>query len=411
LATGKVLAAAISAAWLLIAARGLPLDTYGDLLLLLGLGLLLYIVNDFGLPLALIDAVARDPGVARTAFMVVLARRLALGLVSAGLVVVAYLVASGRPDPVAAGIFGVSVVATAVYSTATAVFRATGRVRAEAVNEVVSRTFVIVVGSWWLIHGGGLRAAVGTYALADVASALILTAVAWRATAGAVGRLDTGHFALGRMVPVALAAGLGVLYFRVDLWLLALLRGSHDVAMYGSAYRLLDGLLLGATAVAALSLTAAARVGAEEQRRVIGRLVKLSLLVTVPVAVAGAVLAGPLMRILFGAQFGKSAGLLRLLLAAAVPSAVVIVIAPLAFLRGRAGSVRGFTVMLVVNVSLNLALIPVMGPAGSALATLVCQLVLAAWLWRSVLRWPVTQVLDATALQPEAEHGVTTLAS
>lgn len=410
LAGGRVAAAALSAAWLVVAARRLALETYGDLLLLLGLGLLLFVVNDFGLPLTLTDEIARDPGAARTAFVTVLYRRVGLGLLSAVLVFLAYVAASNQPDLVAAGIFCISVVSTAVYSTATAVFRGSGRVRAEAANEVVSRVFVIIAGSWWLTHGGGLRAAVGVYALADAASAVILTAMAWHGTAGTDGPVDARRFALARMIPLALATGLGVLYYRVDLWLLALLGGARDVALYGSAYRVLDGLLLGATAVAALSVPAIARTRTDQQRTVLGRLVRLSLMVTVPLALAGVIGAGPIIRVLFGPRYAEAAGLLRLLLVAAVPSAVVIVVAPLAFLRGRAAAVRCFVVMLVADVGLNLALIPAMGPTGAALATLACQVVLASWLWRSVLRWPGAVDGAPAVDEPAAATPVTAVA-
>ncbi|MDQ6796400.1 MAG: hypothetical protein M3011_00005, partial [Actinomycetota bacterium] len=135
-------------------------------------------------------------------------------------------------------------------------------------------------------------------------------------------------------------------------------------------------------------------------------------LVTIPLALAGVLFARPAMQVLFGAQFGQAAGLLRLLLVAAVPSAVVIVVAPLAFLRGRAVAVRGFLVMLVADVGLNLALIPAMGSAGSALATLACQVVLAGWLWRTVLRLPpVTAGVSLTAVAPEMKPGVTAIAN
>jgi len=92
-----------------------------------------------------------------------------------------------------------------------------------------------------------------------------------------------------------------------------------------------------------------------------------------------------------------------------VPSAVVIVVAPLAFLRGRAAAVRGFLVMLVADVGLNLALIPAMGPMGSALATLVCQVVLAGWLWWSVLRWPSLPA-GSGPVDPEAEFAPSAVA-
>jgi O-antigen/teichoic acid export membrane protein len=336
--------------------------------------------------------------------VVVLRRRLALALLSALLVAGAYLVSSGHPDLVALATFCVSVVATAIYSTAAAVFRGHGRVRVEAVNEVVSRVFVLALGTWWLYHGGGLRAAVAVYAMADAASAVVLSVLAWRTTAGRRRPVDAGRFAAGRMVPVALATGLGVLYYRVDLWLLALLRGSRDVALYGSTYRVLDGILLGASAIAALSVTATVRAADADRRRVVGRLVGLSVLVTAPIALLGLVGAPQVMRVLFGARYAGAGPLLRLLLIAAVPSAVVTVVAPLAFLWGRSTTVKGYLWFLALDLALNLALIPAMGPAGAALATLFCQVLLALWLWCSVLRWVPAPGAPAVARSGDGEH-------
>ncbi|HEX3393790.1 MAG TPA: polysaccharide biosynthesis C-terminal domain-containing protein, partial [Acidimicrobiales bacterium] len=245
-------------------------------------------------------------------------------------------------------------------------------------------------------------------ALADAGSAVIMTAMVWHVTAGSTRPVETGRFVLARMGPLGLATGLVVIYYRVDLWLLALLRGTGDVARYGSAYRVLDGVLLAAAAVATLSVPAVARAAAGDQQRIVKRLVLLSLVITLPLTLVGLVGAAPIMGGLFGARYAQASGLLRLLLVAAVPSAVVTVLAPLAVLRGRGTTVRGLVVALVADVGLNLALVPSLGAAGAAWATLACQAVLAAWLLYSVLRWSTpggpTPSFDGSVAEVQVGH-------
>ena len=267
---------------------------------------------------------------------------------------------------------------------------------------MVSRAAVLLAGGWWLLHGGGLLGAVVVYALADTGSALVLGAMAWRATAGSDVAPDRRTLSFRRVAPIALAATIGVVYYRVDLWLVALLRGPDDVALYGSAYRVVEALLLGATAVAALSVAHLARVPPEERMRRLAKLVALGLAVTAPPALVAALGGGRILGLLFGESYAQAGGIFRILVLAVVPSVVITVLGPVAFLRGRSRAAKAFAVVLVVNVALNLAFIPVLGVQAAAWATLACQTLLAALLWRSMRRWMEADGLAAgSAVAPQ----------
>ncbi len=387
LAGARMTATGISAVWMVVLARQLPVRAFGDLVLLLGLGLLFLVINDFGLPLALTDAVAARPETARDVITRALHRRLSLGTLSASLVAAAYLVSASDRNPIVPLVYAVSMLATTIHTTAAAYFRGRSSVRAESINEVVSRTIVLLGGGWWLLHGGGVVSAVAMYALVDTGSALVLGGLAWKATAGASEPADHGTLSLRKVAPVALAASVGVIYYRVDLWLVALRLGPRDVALYGSAYRVVEGLLLGASAVAAMSVPYLAKVAPDERMRRLGRLVVLGLVMTMPLAVGVAAAGGWGMRLVFGAPYASSGGVLRILVLAIVPSVVVTILGPVAFLRGRTRAATAFATVLVLNIVLNVALLPVLGVQAAAWATLLCQMLLAGLLWRSMARW------------------------
>ena len=72
-------------------------------------------------------------------------------------------------DPRVALVFAVSILATTVYTSAGITMRALGHAGVEGANETISRVAVLAVGWWLLARHGGLLAAAGVYALADLA--------------------------------------------------------------------------------------------------------------------------------------------------------------------------------------------------------------------------------------------------
>ena len=375
---GRAFASVLNAIWLVIAARYLGVESFGRLVLLLSLSALVNVVNDFGLPSALTDLVARDREAARSALGHVILRRLGLGVLSAILLVAAYALVEGGEDLTPALLFAVSVLATTVYTSAAALLRGLRNVTAEAVNEFVSRGVVLAIGTAVVVNGGDLRVVALVYASVDLGSALVLAPIAYRRTSGAVEREPLEALRIRRLAPVALAAALGVMYMRIDVWLLAGLADNREVAYYASSYRFLDALLLPAYALGTMLLAAAADRTGADRINVIRRSLRGITAITAPIAILLAVLARPALSVAFGSSFAPAAPMLRLLALAAIPSATVAVLAPSAFLRGRSRAVVVFGGALTAEVLLDVALIPVFGGRATAAVTLLCQCVLAA---------------------------------
>ncbi len=237
----------------MVVAHLLPVAAFGDLALILALGAIFGIATDMGLTIVLAQTVAAEPSCGARALRLVVGRRLVAGVVASAVVALAYVTVASDRSLWVPLVFSVSILATTVYTSANAALRAAGQVAPEAVNEVVSRIAVLALGGVWLARGGGLLAAVAAYALADTASAAILAVTAHHRLSGAAPTpAARAHFAMRQVAPLAVFTLLATVYYRLNVWLLALLKDSSTVAHYAAAYRLLDGLLIPAGALAAI---------------------------------------------------------------------------------------------------------------------------------------------------------------
>lgn len=374
LTAGRATAALISAAWLLVAARLLSVGEFGSLALLLTSGMIAGAIADAGLASEITDLVAASPRSARAVFLRAMRTRAPLTVIAIAVFLVIYGSGADRPDAVTAALFCGSIVGTLVYATATAVLRGVGRSNADAVNEVTSRMGVLAIGSVLLGAGGGVRAAAATYALADVASGVVLLWVVLRLKEP--DRATVPPFPPRRVLALMATAVLGVTLYRLDSWIIALFHDDRLVGLYAGAYRILDGSLIPATAVGLLAVGAYRRVADQPDLWLVRR-ATAAMVVTAVIAAAVVMLASPFLRISLGPDFVAAAPMLRVLLASAPPSAFILVVFPRLVLK-RPGAALGLVGgVLVGNVIANLLVVPTHAGLGAAWVTVGTQAVLA----------------------------------
>ncbi|CAN5169511.1 flippase [soil metagenome] len=187
--------------------------------------------------------------------------------------------------------------------------------------------------------------------------------------------------------PLALRGGLATLSFRIDTLLLGTMRSTVEVGLYGAVYKLIDGVLMLPTVVTGVLGPSLSAAHGADRRDVVLRLYRRGmhylLIGGLFLTVATAVLAEPMVRVLYGDQYLSAAPALRLLAFAML----------FIFLRQQAVEVldnvdlRGatvgvFAVSLSVNLLLNLMLIPRFGYLGAAGSTVVTEaLVTGAMIW------------------------------
>jgi O-antigen/teichoic acid export membrane protein len=375
---GRVAAAFVSAAWMVVAARLLTTSEFGDLAVLLAVGAVVIVIGDLGYPFLLADAVSRSGQLSAATLAGVGRRRVVVGLVAAVVGSGLYLAVGSDRSPVIPLLFGVSLIATVVHSSVAAGLRGLGSFGPEAFSDVASRIGVLFVGWLVLASGGGVAGAVAVYAAADVLSLVGLTVVARRHLSPSDG-IDLSLLSIRRTWPLSTGRLLAALYNRGDTWLLAALRSPADAGLYAAPYRVLDGLVLIPRAAGAVAVTHAGESlrlgrGFWAPRRIALVAAAAMTVVVTPLILA----AEPIVLAVFGEDFREAGPVFAVLAASAVPGSIVAVLAPLGGVRRGRPFAGIMGVVVVVNLTANLIVIPIAGPIGAAWVTLGVQLALAA---------------------------------
>jgi len=382
LASGRLAAAAFSAVWLLLAARLLNLSDFGDLSVILATTTVIISVSELGFQTALGIHTAQHRHLERRSFVGSLRRRMPAAAVGAVVNGVLYVVATHDTRWQVPALAAVSILCTPVYATLLTAYRSLGRVRADALNEVLSRILVLALGTVLLVKGFGITAAVGAYAAGDAASAVVVLVAVGRKYVVRDAGIPPVDLRLRATLPLAMVVIVLTVYNRLDTYLVALFRGDDAAGLYSAAYRFLDALTIPAIAAGSLVLSLTMTQGGRERLATLRKLAAIAGGLGVVTAVAGLFLAPRLLVLLYGEPFAAAGTCAILLLLSAPPSFAAATVLPIVVPFNRAGTVVTTTFVLGLNLVCNLVLIPTVGLDGAALANLLAQLVLCAGIYR-----------------------------
>lgn len=205
-------------------------------------------------------------------------------------------------------------------------------------------------------------------------------------------------------VPTGLAYVFSTIYFSLDQVLLLRLAGEHEAGVYGGAYRFLTPLLFLPQAVMGAIfpvMSASGRDDLPRLTRIVQRSADYLAVVTLPVAVTFLVLSGPIVALVLGSSFERTATVLPILLLAYAPigyGTLAGFLAPIIGLQWRLTLYAA--IGACANVALNFLLVPHYGAVGSAWATvgtesLAMALMLATCLHRLQIRLQVRRIAGA----------------
>ena len=254
----------------------------------------------------------------------------------------------------------------------------------------------------YLVARGNLAIAVWTFALAPT----VVSLVARRLDRGLGARLGLPHPATfrGSMRQGArsyigeLAA---LLHQRIDVILLGLLSGSAAVGIYVVGYQMVEPILALSAASGAAILALGHGDPSIERGDATIRLVRQTATLGTVAAVGAFILAPILIPAIYGAEFVASVDPLRILAVGLVGLAIGRIGTTDLLRRNMLGRMAAISsTALVINVGLNLLLIPRLGPVGAACSSLVSywshatmSLVVvrraSGFAWRSLLPRPL----------------------
>jgi O-antigen/teichoic acid export membrane protein len=219
-----------------------------------------------------------------------------------------------------------------------------------------------------------------TGSIAVLACIYWLGAVAYlamiRARSARIGRVDLGlaRRMFGYAFRIYLAAFLAYLIIRLDLFLVNSYLGARQAGLYGVAGSLADGLFMLPMVV---GLNVFPRVAGGAERSLSATVFRLVTLVYGTVVLVSVVLAGPIIRLLYGAQFEPSVGLYRWLAPGVFSLGLVTVLSY--HFAGRGFPRQALTAWfagLALNLGINLAFLASNGTYVAALSSSIAYTLL-----------------------------------
>jgi O-antigen/teichoic acid export membrane protein len=171
-----------------------------------------------------------------------------------------------------------------------------------------------------------------------------------------------------------------IVWQRSEVIFLGILRSPAEVAYYSIAFAMAEALQQTVpTALSTALFPSLSRAFELADRAFLARAyeqsVRILLAVTLPVAVAGAILAGPIVRVIYGEDFAEAAFALQVLLFSAGAARVAMSFSSLLYAGDRERLILALTCgWAALNLALSLALIAPLGVPGAAIANAATQL-------------------------------------
>jgi O-antigen/teichoic acid export membrane protein len=344
-------------------------------------------LGQFGQDLVLTREVARDRRRLSVYYSDALVSRIVLSVPPLLIVVaISYLAGMKEQTLLVVLLLGLGFVGDYTVQVSFAVFQAYERIGLVTVILIAQRWLTTAVAVTALYLGGSIVAVSAIYCTGAVLAAGLAAALVFRKVARPTLRFDLRGAM--RITREAAPVGLGVVAFlllaRIDTTMLALFTSSSEVGQYGAAYRLLETTAFVTWSVNTAVLPTMARltplsvptVGAVYQRAV-----KLVLAITVPLAVGAAILAAPIVALLYGSQYHRAGPAVVLL----APTIMLFPVSSLSSQLLYAQNVRRvvsltYAAVFLENVVWNLIAIPRFTLYGAAAGTSVSELIVAGTL-------------------------------
>ena len=241
-----------------------------------------------------------------------------------------------------------------------------------------------------LASGGGLVPLAIVFTLAAFVTTALQLLLGLRA--GGVKLLGSRHLwrPLARVgLPLAAAGMLVLAYARIDQILVLEVVGAREAGLYGAVYRILEQahfLPLTVSMTLLPLLSAAYPADPARVRELAQTTADYLAVVSLPALGVALAAAEPLIELLFGSAFVEAAPALPVLMGAFVLICFGYLSGNLIVVLGLQRRFVGYALLgLVVNVGLNLALLPRYGFMAAAWATLATELLVVGLAWRAVL--------------------------
>jgi O-antigen/teichoic acid export membrane protein len=367
-------------------ARRLGVQAFGQVNFALAIFTYSTLLTHLGLMTFGTREVARRPGQIQHQVTRILSLRMALTLASFLLLLVfTYLAAFEAQLKILIVLFGLSLFPTAALMDWA--FKGVERMNVVGVIEIVRAVPYLALILFWVKTPSHLLRIPIFYFLSAVLAAFLGLALFWRDYGSLRPKVELAYWkrAMRESLPLGFAFVLLQVYYLTDVVVLGFLRGAVSVGLYSAAYKSVAFLLVLGGLFFETTFPVISRYYKQASDSLPGLLtssLRVTTLLVIPMAVGGAVLAGPFLSSLYGPEYRAATIAFQLLICAVAIELI--------------GMNWGYALMAcdrpkeymkavglgaAISVALNLALITKLGLMGAGLARLTSSAIISLYFW------------------------------
>ncbi len=285
-------------------------------------------------------------------------------------------------------VFGGAMFFRSLLEVSCAVFNAHEQMDKEAVLKGINHILLFISGALVLALGFGLLELSSVFLIVYLSSSIIGCFMVYK---GIVNirpcfNLRFWYFILKESIPIALTVTFGVIYVKIDIVMLSLIKGDNlEIGWYSAAVRIIE-LMHVIPAVVASAIFPIFSILHKDSMDSLGKVYKTSfkylLVIALPIVVGILLLSDRIIDLVYGEEYVKAIPALRILVCSLIfifVNYILLNILVAADKQKINAIVTG--ICLFVNISLNMCLIPNYGYLGAGYATVITEIALFAMCW------------------------------
>lgn len=361
--------------------RYLGPSSYGDYIFVLSFAAIFGLLSELGINKVAAREMSRDPAQAAGVIGTALGGQLILASLGWAAAQLTFAIVGGRPD-----LQAVMATASLLYFTEAfslsfaAIFQVRLALQYDAIARVIAQALDTSLILWLVSAHAGLLALIAAPVLTGAIGVVVAAALV-RSRFRISARFDRARLLplVREALPLGITSIVVIAYLRLDSVLLGILRTADEVGIYGAASRPVEYVVLALAVLVNVLFPLLARWHGVDPRRfaaLFAHGASTLLAVSMPIVVMALAFADQLVAFLYPSDFAASAAVLRILIGS-VALTVLGAWAGFALLSAsRQGIVLACNVVaLILNIVLNLALIPSFGYLGAAAVALATSTV------------------------------------
>ena len=365
-------------------ARKLGGEDFGKLSFAYSFAGICFIVTDFGLSTILIRNVSRQKELTREYVSNILVLKVVLSLICISVIGIFILFTDYPADVITLlVIFGGVMFFKALIDFFCAVLNAHERMDIEALLKGTNHTLLFLIGIVVITMGFGLFGLANVYLAVHSISSIIGFYIVYVY----IEKIQPGFnlrfwkYILRESFPLALTVIFTVIYFKIDVVMISLIRGDNsEIGWYSAAMRLIElAGVLPALIVSALFpiISGLYKASIESLTNVFKTSFRYLLAIALPIAVGTFLLSDRLIYLIYGKEYFKTVPALKILSLALIFIFVNYIMMNILVSvdRQMTNAIMAGTCVLV-NIALNMCLIPYYGYLGAGTATVITEIVL-----------------------------------